>query len=99
MADTLPGAYSVGVPAQRTVAGAERHAQARRTGSRRDRSEAALRQRVEELEAFADTMAAALTELRRHTQFHTQPVTGCGVCHPRPEEHAAAVAISGEELA
>jgi hypothetical protein len=95
LADTLPGAYDVTTTHRKPA------------GSRRDRAEGALRRRVEELEAVVDVMAAALTELRRHVQFHAHPVPGCGVCQPTELERATEDTIqfdrhhqsmTGEEL-
>lgn len=76
-ADTLPGAYSVTHPRQAA-------------GSRRDRYIHELQERVRELEEVVDLMGPALTELRRHVQFHTGfPKDECGLCYPSDAERAA----------
>lgn len=113
-ADTLPGSYAVTAPAP--TEGQARHEGTRRTGARRDRAFAELRQeytaskaRITELEStllvmgqalltqtdrltvlehFVDETSAVFAALRRHTQFHTDDVPGCGVCHPTDAERA-----------
>lgn len=84
LADALPGAYAITTPRKPV-------------GSRRDRELATLRSRVTELEEFVDTVAGALTDLRRHVQFHYDgPHAGCRVCVPTAAERATALEFDGE---
>jgi hypothetical protein len=63
----------------------------KRTGARRDKEIALLRDRVSALEGVVDQMAAALSALQRHVQFHPADaeermfIYGCAMCEPPAE--------------
>jgi hypothetical protein len=63
----------------------------KRTGARRDKEIALLRDRVSALEGVVDQMAAALSALQRHVQFHPDSpeerlwIYGCAMCEPPAE--------------
>jgi hypothetical protein len=74
----------------------------KRTGARRDKEIALLRDRVSALEGVVDQMAAALSSLKRHVQFHPADaeermwIYGCDACDPSAEARMTERVVQNE---